>query len=80
MTDSHVHFSLLANHLRDIHHSIQEQVRTKRKWEWIETPQGAMVAELMPLLSIIMLLERFAQPEATALPPFLDDPSATFPS
>lgn len=67
--DVRIHFALIANHLRDCHHQLQEQMRTKRRWEFVETPQGGMAVSLMPLLSIVLLLERLATPEAPAVFP-----------
>ncbi len=68
--DDTLRFALLvtANHLKDCHFQLQEQMRIKHKWTWVESGQGPICAELTPLLSIILLLERLAIPEP--LPPF----------
>ena len=75
--DTKASYLFLANHLRDIHFQLQEPMRTKRhKWEFVETQQGSMAADLMPLYSIILLLEKLASPDA---PPVFPDLGAGLP-
>lgn len=60
---------LLANHLRDIHHELQECILSKRKWKTSEIlkpdPEGnlekiVVVDKLEPLESLALTLERIA--------------------
>ena len=78
--DSRTSLLLLANHLRDIRHTLEQQMQAKHKWEFLETPQGRMATELMPLLSIILLLEKLAAPESPIFPTFPDEIGAASPS
>lgn len=58
-------YLLVANHLRDIHHALEEKILASRtfspKWETQKIdPETEMVVELSSLLGIVVLLEKLA--------------------
>lgn len=57
-------YLLIANHLRDIHHALEEKIVNSRthspKWEVQVVSAEQRVVELSSLLGIAMLLEKLA--------------------
>ena len=68
-------YLLVANHLRDIHHSLQSKIIESKAHnpKWAVEKENSMVVELSPLYGLVVLLERLAsgqeQQQATVYMP-----------
>lgn len=69
-------YLLIANHLRDIHHSLESKILSSKtrnpKWEVEKINETAdMVVELSSLFGLVALLEKLAGSPEQAQPTFI---------
>lgn len=69
-------YLLIANHLRDIHHSLESKILNSKthnpKWEVEKVNETTdMVVELSSLFGLVALLEKLANPSEQSQPTFI---------